>query len=304
MKEYIFKKNKINSGGSVIVLGGFDSVHRGHRAIIARGYSLAKKLSVPLLVFTFDTDLSAVSPVKKGLVFTYGERLDIFSECGVNGVIRAHFSDEFAKITPEEFLNSLKADYLPKAILCGKDYSFGYKAAGNADYAKAFCEHAGIAFEAMDFLFSGGEKISTRRIKELLTCGDVKKANYLLGEEYFIKAKIAHGREDGRKIGFPTANMLIDEQKFIIKRGVYATQAEINGRTYRGITNFGSAPTFGVDKLVVETHFADFSGDLYGKEITLKFVDFIREDKKFESVNDLKKQLAADLRAACGANAL
>lgn len=297
MKEYIFKKDKIENGGSVIVLGGFDSVHRGHRALIARGYSLAKKLSVPLLVFTFDTDLSAVSPVKKGLVFTYAERLCIFGECGVNGVIRARFNEEFAKISPYEFLNSLKNDFSPKAILCGKDYSFGYKAAGNAEYAEAFCEKSGITFGTMDFLQSGGEKISTRRIKELLTEGDIKKANYLLGEEYFIKAEIVHGREEGRKIGFPTANMLLDEQKYPIKRGVYFTKAEINGKTYLGITNFGTAPTFGIDKLIVETHFADFSGNVYGKEITLRFADFLREDKKFESVGDLKNQLAADLNA-------
>ncbi|MDY4187424.1 MAG: riboflavin biosynthesis protein RibF [Candidatus Borkfalkiaceae bacterium] len=296
MKEYLFNKDKTENSGSVIVLGGFDSVHRGHRALIARGYAVAKKLNLPLLVFTFDGDLSAVSPVKKGLVFTYEERLDIFSECGVNGVIRAHFNEKFAKIAPNEFLNILNRDFTPKAVLCGKDYSFGYKAAGKADTAKEFFVRRGSTFEAVDFLSSAGEKISTRRIKEELLKGDVKKANFLLGEEYFIKEKVVHGREEGRKIGFPTANMLLNEQKFPLKHGVYSTKADINGKTYRGITNFGFAPTFGFEKLIIETYFAGFSGDVYGEEITLKFCDFLRDDRKFSSVDELKAQLKSDLK--------
>lgn len=295
MKEFLFGYDKIDGDGSVIVLGGFDSVHRGHRALIARGYAVAKKLNLPLLVFTFDGDLSMVSPVKKGLVFTYSERLDIFSECGVNGVIRAHFDEDFAKISPAEFLNSINRDFLPRTVLCGKDYSFGFKAAGKALDAKRFFENAGVLFETVDFLSSAGEKISTRRIKDALLEGDVKKANFLLGEEYFIKSKVVHGREEGRKIGFPTANMLLEKQKYPLKTGVYLTKADIGGKTYFGITNFGYAPTFGVEELIIETYFSGFSGDIYGKEISLKFCDFIREDKKFASVDELKLQLKRDL---------
>lgn len=297
MNEYLFGKDKLKSS-SVIALGGFDALHLGHRFLINKGKILAEKLKAPLSVFTLDGDLSFVNARKKGLVYTYEERLEIFSELAVNGVIRALFDKNFANISAEEFLNRLKNDFSPVGIICGGDYSFGKNAEGSADMLKDFCKEHGIIFEKSEFLSDGGEKISASTVKSALLSGDVKLAEKLSGGRYFIKSEVILGRTDGRKLGFPTANMLLPSGKLALKTGVYATCAKINDESYIGITNFGSAPTFGVQKLVVETHFLDFSGDLYGKKIKLEFFDYLRENKKFESLSELKAQLTRDEAAA------
>lgn len=293
MNEYLFGKDKLR-GCSVIVLGGFDALHLGHRFLINKGKILAEKLKAPLLVFTLDGDLSFVNARKKGLVYTYEERLEIFNELAVNGVIRALFDKNFANISAEDFLNRLKNDFSPVGIICGGDYTFGKNAEGSADMLKDFCNKSGILFEKSEFLSDGGEKISASSVKSALLNGDVKLAEKLSGGRYFIKSEVILGRKDGRKLGFPTANMLLPSGKLALKTGVYVTTAKINGENYIGITNFGSAPTFGVQKLVIETHFLDFSGDLYGKKIKLEFLDYLRENKKFESLSELKAQLIRD----------
>ncbi len=297
MNEYLFGKDKIK-GGSVIALGGFDGVHLGHRFIIEQGQKIARENNLRFLIFTLDGDLSWVNSAKSGIVYTYGERLDIFAELAVNGVIRALFTNEFSELSAEVFLNKLKTDFNAECFLCGSDYTFGKNASGNAQTLKAFCDKNGIAFKQVEFLCINNEKISARTIKSALKNGDVKSAAEFLGANYFIKGTVTHGREQGRKLGFPTANIGIEESKLKLKNGVYVTHADINGKRYIGVTNYGGAPTFGVQKLLVETHFIDFNGDIYGKRIKLYFDEFIRCDFKFESAEQLKNRLFEDVKFA------
>lgn len=294
MNEYLFGKDKL-SGGCVIALGGFDSVHLGHRYLINEGLKIAKSLNLPLFVFTLDGDLSIVNKAKIGQLFTYEERAEIFSEMGVNGVIRALFNEEFAKIPPQEFLKTLKNDFNAAGFICGGDYTFGTLASGTAKTLNEFCLKHDLAFKSTEFLSVGGEKISTRAIKRLLLDGKVCEANGLLGSRYFVAGEVVHGRAVASGLGFPTANMLLPRGKLALKRGVYATRAKIDGEQYLGVTNFASAPTFGVSDLVIETHFLNYGGDLYGKRLRLEFDSYIRDCVKFSSVGELTERLKNDV---------
>jgi riboflavin kinase/FMN adenylyltransferase len=142
----------------------------------------------------------------------------------------------------------------------------------------------------------GGEKISCRKVKELLKSGEVEKANALLGEAFFLCGRVEKDRQVGRTIGFPTANIPYPQDKFPLKKGVYATKTVVDGKEYMGITNYGARPTFDNDKVVTETYLDGFSGDLYGKELTVRFVKYLRDVTKFESVDGLIKQLNEDVR--------
>jgi riboflavin kinase/FMN adenylyltransferase len=142
----------------------------------------------------------------------------------------------------------------------------------------------------------GGEKISSGKIKRLLGDGEIQKANVLLGEEFFLQGKVVKDRQVGRKIGFPTANIPYPQDKYPLKIGVYETRTVVDGKEYKGITNYGARPTFDNDKVVTETYLDGFSGDLYGKELKVHFVRRLRDVQKFESVDALKKQLKYDVR--------
>lgn len=282
---------------NVICLGAFDSVHKGHKSIIRQAELEASESNANTLVFTFENGLGLVESGKKTQVFTYSERLIILDELGVNGVIRAHFDEEFANTSAEEFIKKLFEQFSPECVFCGEDYRYGKNASGSISSLERACLKYGVKIVVCPFVKINGEKISTSGVKRALGIGNVKLANELLGEDYFICGFVETGRKEGRTIGFPTANISFPAEKFKLKEGVYKTYADINGNRYYGITNCGKAPTFGFEKFKVETYFKNFNGNIYGEEIKLCFTDFLREDKKFDSVSELKAQLEKDLLA-------
>ncbi len=282
---------------NVICLGAFDSVHKGHKSIIRQAEREASDGNANTLVFTFENGLGLVESGKKTQVFTYSERLQILAELGVSGVIRAHFDEEFANTSAEEFIKKLFEQFSPECVFCGEDYRYGKNASGSISSLERACLKYGVKLVVCPFVKINGEKISTSGVKRALGIGNVKLANELLGEDYFICGFVETGRKEGRTIGFPTANISFPAEKFKLKEGVYKTYADINGNRYYGITNCGKAPTFDFEKFKVETYFKNFNGNIYGEEIKLCFTDFLREDKKFDSVSELKAQLEKDLLA-------
>ena len=282
---------------NVICLGAFDSLHNGHKSIIKQAKSAAASSGAKTLVFTFENGLGLVESGKKTQVFTYAERLQILAELGVYGVIRAHFNEKFANTSAEDFIKKLFEQFAPSCVFCGEDYRYGKNASGDITSLKKACDEHGVELVVCPFVKINGEKISTSNVKRALERGDVKLASEFLGEDYFICGTVETGRKEGRTIGFPTANISLPPEKFKLKEGVYKTYAYINGKRYYGITNCGKAPTFGFEKLKIETYFKDFSGDIYGENLKINFVDFLREDKKFSSAEELKAQLKKDLQA-------
>ncbi len=267
--------------GCVMLLGGFDGLHAGHKTLVKR----AKKYGLPIGAMTIVGGKSGDS------LFTREERVEIFSASGVDFLFELPF-EEIKDYSPETFANLLEERFSPKAFVCGDDFRFGKMAAGTPQTLK---QATHVPVEIVELLKRNGEKISATTIKQRLSLGDVVAANELLGENYFLIGEVVKDRGVGKTLGFPTANIAYPNGKYPLKKGVYETRATIEGNTYKGITNFGARPTFDDTNVLTETYFDGFSGDLYGKKIKLEFVRFLREIEKFENAETLKKQLQKDI---------
>ncbi len=280
----------------VVALGFFDSIHVGHKAIINRAKDVSKTLNCNYAVFTFTNDVDSVLDCSNGLVLTYQERIEKLEKLSVNTVISTNFTKEFSQVDALKFFNTLITNFKVKAIVCGKDYRFGRNGVGDVNLLSELCKNIGIELHVVDDVTSNGIRVSTTDIKHLLLRGEIELANQLLGECYSITGEVVHGREVGRVMGFPTANVVIDSNKVKIKMGVYKTHVILNGKVYNGITNYGSRPTFDLNDVLTETYLDGYQGDLYGKVITVYFDKFIRKCIKFNNIEELTLQLQSDLR--------
>lgn len=295
MKIFDFNEKYQEREPKVIALGFFDSVHIGHIALIEKAKEVAKQKAFESAVFTFKNDLSKVVKDSNGLIFTYYERLKKLENLHIQSVIFANFTKEFSNLSPEEFIKILSEEFSIKAIVCGVDYKFGKGGLGNVDLLKCICKKYGVEVFVQEEIKSGKERVSTSKIKNLLCSGTIKEANSLLGSPYFIIGKVVKDRQVGKVLGFPTANVKIDGEKAPLKIGVYKTSVILDGKKYSCITNYGARPTFSLDEVLTETYIDGFSGDLYGKEITVYFEEYLRDCVKFDSVDELIKQLEKDL---------
>lgn len=265
----------------VILLGGFDGLHVGHRQLLAR----AKEYALPVGVMT-------IVGGKVGSLFTAKERERIFAEAGVDFTFELPF-EEIKGLSPEQFIRLIEEQFSPTAFICGEDFRFGYQAAGTPATLKMLSR---ARVEVLPLLKTGGEKVSSTTVKNSIAKGDVSAAGELLGEPFFLTASVISGRQVGRELGFPTANMIYPKDKFPLALGVYETRVNVDGIEYKAITNFGAKPTFSDGQVCVESYLDGFSGDLYGRELTVRFLRKIRDVKKFQSVEALKSQLQADLK--------
>ena len=265
----------------VMLLGGFDGVHAGHRRLAER----AKRYSLPVGIMTIGGGKGEKS------LFTFSEREDIFKGLGLDFAFELPFS-EIRELPPEAFIDLLKSSFQPEAFVCGSDFRFGFRASGTP----ALIAASGVRVETEELLCIDGEKVSSSSIKRLLSEGDAAAAAKLLGEPFFLKGKVIRDRQVGRLMGFPTANVLYPEEKFPLKEGVYEARTEVEGREYKCIANFGSRPTFGDERVLTETYLDGFSGDLYGRTIEVRFIRYLRGVKKFDGADALKRQLESVIR--------
>ncbi len=282
---------------SIILLGFFDCLHIGHAYLIEEAKKLRNEKGGKIAMLTFKDGFYSALGKDFGSVLNFTERVEKAERLGVEEIIGVDFDEEFKKLSPEEFCEILFGNHKIIGAVCGYDYTYGNGGTGNAETLKRYCSANGIALTVVPKreVFAG--KISTSLIKEYLSEGNLAAANILLGEPYFVVGRVVEGRKIGREMGFPTANVLLPSGKMPIKYGVYETHAELDGKTYKGITNYGARPTFSLEDLVIETHFDGFNGDLYGKEICLYFDAFLRPIQKFSSVNQLIERLTKDLES-------
>ena len=263
-----------------MLLGGFDGLHIGHRQLLSR----AKTYGLPVGVMTI------VGGKDDGL-FTFEERERIFKENGVDFAFELPFA-EIKDMSAQEFLSLLKGEFAPKAFVCGEDFRFGAGACGTPQKIE---EWGQVRVEILSLVEMDGEKVSSRKVKELLLSGKIEEANVRLVENFFLIGKVEKDRQVGRTIGFPTANIAYPQGKFPLKKGVYETRVCVDGKSYKGITNYGARPTFENDAVWTETYLDGFDGDLYGRALKVEFVRFLRDVQKFESVDALKSQLEKDI---------
>lgn len=268
---------------TAVALGAFDGLHTGHRAVINRvidsGY-------MPT-VFTFLDNPAEKLAGKCSYLTTPEERLGILESWGVEAVIIPNFSD-VSDWSPESFLVTLRDAVNAKLISCGEDFCFGKNAAGNIGTLRSFCEENAIELNVAEPVMLGGDRISSTRIRALLSDGEVGKAAEMLGRPFGFKFEVVHGNHLGRTIGIPTINQAFPDNFILPRFGVYASAVYIDGKAYCGVTNVGVKPTVGSDHALSETWIPDFSGDLYGKVLRLELLGFIRDERKFSGLEELR----------------
>ncbi len=290
--EIINYQNQEKSQPIVIALGYFDSIHKGHKELLNVASELAIKFNSKSASLIFTGSFKGEKNV-----FTLDERLIKLNILGIERVILQELDNEFMKKSPQTFIDELLSYYNVKAIVVGQDFTFGYKGSGDVKFLKEVCEKVGVYLQVVNLKNDqNGNKISSSAIKKLLDEGDVLGVNTLLGDNYFISGKVVQGKKIGTSLGFPTANIKISKEKYPLKQGVYYTLTIINGKLFDAITNVGLQPTFDGDEYIVESYINNFNGDLYGKKLTIYFIERIRDVIRFDSVTKLQEQLQKDKR--------
>lgn len=279
---------------TAVALGFFDGVHAGHKAVISKAVEHARKSGLKSVIWTFDE-----SPKNAPVITDTEERKHLFEEMGVDILISFPFDNKVRTMECVEFIEVILKDRLKaQKVFCGFNYSFGAGGKGDPETLKTLCAEHGIETEILPPVEKDNIVVSSSRIRELIEKGDITKATDLLGRPYSLCGVINHGKKLGRTIGFPTANQIIENKKVIPKDGVYLTRVLFDGKVLYGITDIGVKPTVGEHARGAETYIFDFEGDLYGKNIKTEFLEYLRSEKKFDSIEQLVKQINRDTEKA------
>jgi riboflavin kinase/FMN adenylyltransferase len=284
--------------GAAVALGNFDGVHKGHAAVLRAAH--AARPAAPRAVLTFEPHpREYFRPQDPPFRLTLAaERAAALAELGVDILYELPFDAAFAHISAEAFIREVLHAGLGAAHLaCGADFAFGHRRGGDILLLAARAEELGIGLTVVPAVADAQGPISSSRIRRLLQDGYPGRAADLLGRPHVIRGEVAHGDKRGRTIGFPTANIALDRHLEPL-RGVYAVTAVINGAVVKGVANIGQRPTVGGTESRLEAHFFDFAGDLYGQELSVALIHFLREEQKFASFAALKAQITADAAQA------
>ncbi len=279
-----------------VALGYFDGVHLGHQAVIQASKQCGNLLSA---VFTFSTRTSrpASKPAHAGLM-SEAFKESMLEQLGVSCMVCPDF-EMFRGLTPEQFVEQVLCQRMrAKAVYCGYNFHFGRNASGSTDDLKRLGQTYGIEVHVVERLERGGEPVSSSRIREEVKSGNMPKARELLGRPFTIDFTVVRGRQLGRTLESPTINQLIPDYFILPKFGVYASTAWVDGAWKPGITNIGIKPTVGSQAPLAETYIFDYDGDLYGQDIPVRLYEFIRPEKKFDSIDALKTGILRDVQTS------
>lgn len=285
-----------------LTIGTFDGVHLGHQKILKRVGDLSKKKKIKSAVLTFFPHPRMVLEQNKSikLLNTIKERAALLSNFGIDEICIKTFTKDFANLSARDYVKSILVDELnTKQIVIGYDHHFGKNRTANIDDLKGFAKEFDFEIEEISAQDIEDVTVSSTKIRNALDNGDVKLANAYLGYNYFLTGNVIRGHSIGKTIGFPTANIFIEEDyKLIPKDGVYVIKAEINNSLFFGMMNIGSNPTIYNKPRSIEVHFFNFSDDIYKKELKIEILSRLRNEHKFESLQLLQKQLEQDKREA------
>jgi riboflavin kinase/FMN adenylyltransferase len=284
----------------VVALGNFDGVHLGHRAILKAAIDRAREAAGTAFALTFDPlPAKVLAPTRAPrLILAPEDKLELLRASGIDGVIVIDFTLALSGLAPDEFVR----DYLlgrigARAVVAGHSVSFGHKRAGNAEVMVELGRRMGFETIVVGPVTVEGEVVSSTRIRDLIAGGEMRAAARLLGRDHFLTGIVVHGRQRGRAIGFPTAN-LQTATECLPPDGVYASRVILPDGAFPSITNIGMRPTFAEPARTIEAHIFDFDRDIYGARIQLEIVERIRGERKFESGQALAAQIAQDLKRA------
>lgn len=286
MKIISYDQAKLDK--TAVALGKFQGLHRGHMLLIDKILSLAAE-GMTSVVFTINMPSDRT-------IYLPEERYSILEDKGVDVVVDCPFTDAFASMSPERFVREVLIDKLHASyVVVGKDFKFGYNRQGDIDRLVEFGIKYGFRVIALDKLSVDDRIVSSSYLRTLIESGDMESVSRFMGRDYMVSGYVRHGKQLGRTIGFPTINMIPDRSKLLPVCGVYESYLMMDGRRFKGITNIGDNPTTDTDGAIrIETHILDYTGDLYGKKLELYIRRFIRTEKKFHNVDELKQQIERD----------
>lgn len=284
---------------SIVTIGVFDGIHRGHQVLIQNLVDEAHAIDQLAVVLTFhphpDVILDDVD--SRYYLTTPEQRAQLLGDMGVDVVVTHPFNDTVREMRAETFVDNLLIALNMSSLRVGADFALGYQREGNVEYLTELGQQKGYELRPIDLVSvnDGDDIISSSLIRSLLQAGDVKKANKLLGRPYTVEGKVIQGDQRGRLIGFPTANMDVWKQQILPAQGVYAGWAIVDNERFMAVTNLGTRPTFDGVSLSLEPHLLNFNRDIYGKTLGLTFEHRLRSEQKFDGLEALKTQLQQDI---------
>lgn len=282
--------------GCVLTIGNFDGVHRGHQALLAQAQALARAHNQPLAVMTFEPTPREFfgGDAAPGRISPLRDRLRLLEEQGVARVLLQGFHQRFAAWSAEDFVDELLVRRLgARALLVGDDFRFGARRAGDLALLRARGEQHGFAVHSLDTVCVDALRCSSTAVREALGQADLARAAGLLGRPYSMSGRVRRGLQLGRKLGMPTANVTL-RRRPALRLGVYAVWARLGSRRWAGVASLGIRPTLGLTECLLETHFFESPGDIYGQLLDVEFAHYLRDEQRFDSLDALSVQMQAD----------
>ena len=281
---------------SIITIGNFDGVHRGHQAIIRRIIELARATQKISVVVTFANHTASILEKRPPLLNQPFIRRELLGQKGLDAILEVEFSQELAALSPELFFERWLVDWLrTKVIVIGHDFKFGAKGGGDYQLLRQLGSAKQITIEQIPPVFSNGFIISSSKIRQLILKGEIELANQMLGYSFTIIGEVVAGEQRGRKLGFPTANIYLGPEYLLPAYGVYLVTFTVEKQTYYGIASVGVKPTFGVHDPLIEVHLFDLTLNLYNKTAKVGFLKFIRPEMRFSNLEALREQIVKDV---------
>lgn len=289
---------ELNDQALSLAIGYFDGVHIGHQQVISRAVSIAQEAGIASAVMTFDPHPKAVvghGTQYEQYITPLHIKAELFEKLGVDYMFVVTFDEHFSNITPDLFVKSILCELQVKQVVVGFDFKFGARGAGDVTMLKQLCEPR-INVDVVDAYIIDHVKVSSTIIRQCLENGELRKATKLLGRYFEVEGTVVHGDQRGRTIGFPTANLRLHAPYITIRLGSYAIIAHHNNQTYFGVLNHGMKPTFYAKDIVpvMEAHLFDFSEEIYGDQMKIEFVEFIRPERRFNGIQELIDQITMD----------
>ncbi|MCI5720948.1 MAG: bifunctional riboflavin kinase/FAD synthetase [Firmicutes bacterium] len=286
---------------TALALGNFDGVHLGHQALIGAMVEKAHEKGTKAAVFTFSNHPRNLLPGRTPVlnITMEGQKSQIIESLGVDYLFNIEFTEEIMTMEPESFIRELLVGRLnAKDVFCGFNYNYGFKAKGNTQLLKKMGAELGFDVWEMPPFYIEDDVVSSSLIRTLIASGQVEKCETYLGRNYAIDGEVVVGNRLGRKLGFPTSNLVISPNMVTPPNGVYVTYCTYNGHRYPSVTNVGHKPTIGEYEKNVETHIFNFDKELYGKHISVEFLEKTRDEVKFDNIEELSEQILRDCRDA------
>lgn len=284
---------------SIITVGVFDGVHRGHQSLVKQLVAEAHATDRAAVVLTFFPHPDVVLRNIEGRYYltTPDQRANLLLDLGVDLVVTHAFDETVRHMRAADFADQLIAHLNMSSLWATQNFAMGYKREGNIDFLRAQGAAKGFTVKTVELVYAdeNGDKISSSSVRDALLAGELERANTYLGRPYCMAGEVVHGEKRGRQIGFPTANLAVWEQQLIPQHGVYACYATLGNERFKAVTNIGRRPTFEGDDVTVEAHLLDFDRDIYGQTLNLDFVAHLRDEMKFNGIENLVAQIGRDV---------